>query len=236
MENRIASQWQWPLWGVAAGVLGYIGHLVTDDNPTGEESGLTVEEVVASLDRGKFHIGVVAGILAVFCLLVFTAGWRRWANRQAKNSLAASVVSLALTASAGAMILGYGFKGALAVYLPGGMDDGMHTVEGLYSLFMFLDFAPFIAWYGVAMAAAAMAWLSLRERQMPVWIGISSAIFAIVPFGILLATGLPGFPGVVDPLWLIVTSIGLAVMLRSEGFAQVQSARQAIVAEVGSPV
>jgi hypothetical protein len=235
MANSVATQWQWPLWGVAAGVLGYIGHLATDDNPTGStERRLSVEEVVASLDRKQFHIGVVAGMLAVFCLLVFAAGWRRWANREAKESLAASVVSLALIASAGAMILGYGFKGALAVYLPGGMDDEMHTVQGLYSLFMFVDFAPYMAWYGVAMAAAAMAWLSLRERRLPIWFGILGTSFVIVPFGFLVATGLPGFPGVVDPFWLIVTSIGLAVTLRRQTTVDVRAPRQAIGAEAGS--
>jgi hypothetical protein len=236
MANSVATQWQWPLWGVAAGVLGYIGHLATDDNPTGStERRLSVEEVVASLDRKQFHIGVVAGMLAVFCLLVFAAGWRRWANREAKESLAASVVSLALIASAGAMILGYGFKGALAVYLPGGMDDEMHTVQGLYSLFMFIDFAPYMAWYGVAMAAAAMAWLSLRERRIPIWFGVLGAIFVIVPLGFLVATGLPGFPGVVDPFWLIVTSIGLAVTLRRQATMDVRAPRQTIGAEAGSP-
>lgn len=235
METRVGTQWQWPLWGVAAGVLGYIGHLVTDDNPTGStENQLTVEEVVASLDREQFHVGVVAGMLAVFCLLVFAAGWRRWANREAENSLAASVVSLAMIASAGAMILGYGFKGALAVYLPGGMDDDMHTVQGLYSLFMFIDFAPFMAWYGVAMAAAAVSWLSLRERRLPIWIGILSFIFVVVPFGFLVTTGLPGFPGIVDPFWLILTSIGLAVTLRSQESKVTQTSRQTIGAEAGS--
>lgn len=214
MDVRAVPGWQWPLWGVAAGVLGYVGHLYAGVNPTNDQRHLGAEAVVAALDQRKFHIGVVSGIVAIFCLLVFTAGWRRWASTEAPTSLAASVVSLAMVASAGAMILGYGFKGALAVYLPGGMDDELHTAQGLYSLYMFDDFAPFIAWYGVAMAAAAMAWLSLRERRLPVWIGVLSALFAIVPFGFLVATGLPGFPGVVDPLWLIVTSVGLALTFR----------------------
>jgi hypothetical protein len=234
MGNRAASHWQWPLWGAAAGVLGYIGHLVTGVNPTNDQRRMGAEEVVAALDRQMLHVGVVSGMLAVFCLLVFTAGWRRWANQDAENSLAASVVSLAMIASAGAMILGYGFKGALAVYLPGGMDEELHTAQGLYSLYMFDDFAPFIAWYGVAMAAAAVAWFSLRERRLPVWIGILSAIFVIVPFGFLVATGLPGFPGVVDPLWLIVTSIGLALTLRGQESAEARASRQAFGAEAGS--
>ena len=52
---------------------------------------------------------------------------------------------MAFAASAALMMLGYGFMGSLAVYLPGGIDDGTFPVEGLYSVFMFLDFAPFIA-------------------------------------------------------------------------------------------
>jgi hypothetical protein len=35
-----------------------------------------------------------------------------------------------------------------------------------------------------------------------------------VPFGVLVATGLPGFPGVVDPLWRVVAGVGLALSLR----------------------
>jgi hypothetical protein len=71
-----------------------------------------------------------------------------------------------------------------------------------------------MAWWGVAMAAAAIGWLSLRERVLPLWLGVLSALFVVIPLGVLVATGLPGFPGVVDPLWLVITGVGLAVTLR----------------------
>ena len=205
--------WSWPLWGVGAGLLGVVGHLLTvqDAPKTAAEGG---PAFIETLDRTTFHIGVVAGIGAVLCLLVFAAGWRRWAAASATNSLAAGTVSMALVASAGAMIFGYGMKGALAVYLPGGMDEGMFPNEGLYVNYMFTDLGSFMSWWGVAIAAAAMAWLALRERRLPLWIGVLSAIFFLIPLGVLVATGLPGFPGVVDPLWLIVTSVGLAFTLR----------------------
>ena len=213
MRNEMPSGWRWPLWGVAAGVLGSIGHLLTVADPSdGQRAAGTA--VVDALDRTGYHVGVVAGMFAVFCLLVFAAGWRRWASAAAPASLAASVVTQALVASAGAMILGYGFKGGLAVYLEGGIDEGMYPAESLLTLFMFDDFAPFIAWYGVAMAAAAVGWLSLRERRLPLWLGAVSAVFALVPVGVLVATGLPGFPGVVGPLWLILAGGGLALALR----------------------
>lgn len=202
----------WPLWGVAAGVLGYVGHLLTMANVTDKERATGVN-VVSLLNRNDYYVGVVAGFFAVFCLLVFAAGWRR-SLASAVGSLTAEMVPLALTASAGAMILAYGVKGMLAVYLPGGLNANTYPAEGLYTLFMFDDLAPFMAWFGVTMASAAIIWLSLRERQLPIWIGVASALFTLVPVGMLLLTGLPGFPGIVAPAWLIIMGVGLVATLR----------------------
>ena len=179
-------------WATAAGILGAIGHLFTIQTPSDEARAAGVAAAVAELGSGPFHIGVVAGLLAVFCLLAFAAGWQRWAAAATPGSLAARLAGLALVASAGAMILGYGIKGMLAVYLPGGSDAGTHGAEGLYVLYIFDDLAPFMAWYGVAMAAAAIAWLGLRERALPLWIGLVSALFAVVPFAFSSRPGCRG--------------------------------------------
>src|SRR5215203_5831166 len=186
MEQRriTPSSWAWPLFGVAAGVLGAIGHLFTEQNLSDEERA-SGAAVIDALDRTSYHIGIVAGMAAVFCLLSFTAGWRRWVASYAPDSIAGEMISLALVASAGAMLLGYGFKGSLAVYLPGGMDGETYPNENLLSVFMFNDFAPHIAWYGVAMAAIGVAWFSLREHRLPVWFGIVGAVFAVVPITFL---------------------------------------------------
>ena len=84
------------------------------------------------------------------------------------------------------------------------------TDAGLYSVFMFLDFAPYIAWWGAAFAAVVMVWLAFRDRLLPRWIGAVSALFALAPIAFVVATGLPGFPGVVDQLWLVSVAIGVA--------------------------
>ena len=208
-EEQAGVDWRWPLWGVAAGVLGAVGHLFSIQNPSEAEyrSGAAV---IDALERGPYHVGIVCGLAGVFCLLVFAAGWRRWATAVAPNSLAAGALHLALTASAGAMMLAYGFKGALAIYLPDGMDEGTYANESLLTVFMFDDFSAFIAWWGVAMACGAIAWLALRERQLPLWIGIVAALFVAVPVAAVSATALPGVPGVVDPFGLVIISAGLA--------------------------
>ncbi|HEX3724390.1 MAG TPA: hypothetical protein VHV31_16500 [Nitrolancea sp.] len=211
-KSDAASGRYWPLWGVAAGVLGYVGHLLTMASPTDQQKAAGAS-IVGQLDRTKYYIGVVAGFLAVFCLLVFAAGWRRWVAA-GTSSLTAEMVPLALVASAGAMILAYGIKGMLATYLPGGIDAGTYPQEGLYTLYILDDLAPFIAWFGVSMAAIGICWHSLLERRLPLWIGVVSLLFAAVPFGVLFATGLPGIPGIVAPLWLIILGVGLVPTLR----------------------
>jgi hypothetical protein len=200
----------WALWGAGAGVLGFLATGVTDTQGRLYEEGVTLDaqDAVREVERWGYHAGIVLGIAATFCLLVAAAGWRRWASERAPDNLAARVVPMAMTASAGAMILGYGFKGALAVYLPGGMDEGTFTLDSLSSIFMFLDFAPYMVWWGVCFAAIAMTWLSLRDRALPRWIGVVGVPFSLAPIVFMAATGLPGFPGVVDSLWLTIVSVG----------------------------
>lgn len=70
-------------------------------------------------------------------------------------------------ASAGAMILGDGFKGSPATYLPGAPEANSYPPENLVSVFMFDDSGPCSAWEGAAMAAIAIAWLALREGLLP---------------------------------------------------------------------
>lgn len=212
-ETNGTIGWLWPLWGAAAGVLGIIAHIVMMPDVT-DEQRLAGPAVVDLLESGNYHAGVVAGMLAVFCLLVLASGWRRWLVARAPLSLAAGVVPLAIAASAGALILAYGFKGMLAIYLPGGMDVGFMSNEGLFVLYVIDDMASFMGWYGVAMAAGALAWVSLRERLIPIWFGLLSALFAVAPLVILVITGLPGFPGVIIPVWLIIGGIGMALSLR----------------------
>lgn len=203
---------RWALWGVAAGVLGFLGHLGADPQgsltPEQRRTGAAALDLVS---RTSYHVGAVTGFLAVGCLLVFSVGWRRWSERHAPEVLAGRLVPAALTASAAAMIIGYGFKGSLAVYLPGGLDAGDYPPEGLYPLFMVNDLAPFFAWWGVAVAAVGVAWLAFGgERLVVRWVGAVSVLAALAALAFLVATGLTGFAGVVGPAWLTLTSIGMA--------------------------
>jgi len=209
---RLTRTNRWALWGIAAGVLGIVANMVTDPlaTLTGAQKlqGLTA---LSHVSRLEFQIGAVTGFLAVACVLAFTAGWRQWSERQGPPVSAARLVALALTASAGAMIIGYGVKGPLAIYLPGGTDANTYPAQGLYSLLMLNDSAPYFAWWGVIVAAAGVAWLAFRERLVVRWVGVVSVLAVLATFGWLAATGLTDFGGVAGPAWLVLASIGLAL-------------------------
>jgi hypothetical protein len=206
----------WPLAGAAAGVLGYAASIVTMTSISEDERTAGVS-VIDHLTSGRYHIGAALGFAAIVCLLVFTAGFRRFARSVVPDNLAASVAGIAMTASAGAMILGYGIKGSLAVYLDGGINQDSFPADGLYSLFMFDDLAPFMAWFGVAVAAGAIAWLALRDKVLPTWLGVVSGLVFLAPAGMLALTGLTGFAGLVGPMWLVVAGIGLTVRFTRRG-------------------
>lgn len=199
----------WPLWGSAAGVLGLVAHVVMQPTLTGAQRQAGAE-VLAAADRSLYHVGAVTGFLAIGCLLTVAAAWWRWAEHAAPSNLMARVVPLTLTASAGAMVLAYGFKGSLAIYLPGGVNASEFPNEGLYTLFMIDDLGAFMAWWGVALAAGAVAWLSLHDRLFPRWIGGVSGLTFLAAVGFLAVTGLTGFSGIVGPLWMVIAGVGLA--------------------------
>jgi hypothetical protein len=200
----------WALWGIGAGVLGIVATMVTDPiialTDAQKRQG---PAVLGHVHRADFHIGAVAGFLAVACVLAFAAGWRQWSERHGPPTSAARLVALALVASAGAMIVGYGIKGPLAIYLPGGINANTYPRTGLYSLLMLNDSAPYFAWWGVVVAAAGVAWLALRERLVVRWVGVVSVIAVLAAFAWLALTGLTDFAGIVGPVWLILASVGL---------------------------
>jgi len=201
------SRSRWPLIGVAAGVTGFVATLVTDLHPGSDDA---TRAVVDEVSQGKAHASVIAGYLTVALLVVLAAAWRRHVEPRVPTSTAARVVSNGVLISAAALTLGYGWKGAMAVYLPGGMDAGSFDKEGLYVLYMLNDFGSFIGWLGMTIAFGAIAWMAFRDRTVSRWIGAASVVPVLAVTAFTVGTGLPGFPGVVSPLFLVITFAGLA--------------------------
>ena len=208
--QSVGARTQWPLWGAAAGVGGIVANLITQPSVQNGDRR-DADKVVDALSRGSYHIAVVFAFVAVVCLLLFAAGLSRWASRQASTSLALPAAVFGLVASSGAMIAGYGVKGQLAEYLKGGANADNYDTAALYTYFLFDDLAGFFGWFGVAVAAGCLAWLSFRERLLARWVGVLFGLMALMPALLLLAFGFSGFAGVICPVLLIPATIGMAL-------------------------
>ncbi|MET0953787.1 MAG: hypothetical protein ABWX57_10885 [Aeromicrobium sp.] len=203
----VAGRGRWPVLGIVAGIGAVVATLATDIHPADGPDTYTAD-IVDQVSSGKAHASIIAGYATVALLLVLAAAWRRHVEPRALASTAARVVPLGLTAAAGALSLGYGWKGALGLY-NGGSEDAAFDKAGLYVLFVLNDFGSFIGYLGVSVAAGAVAWMALRERLISRWIGVVSIIVLLPVIASVVAFGLPGFPGVVSGLWLIITFAGL---------------------------
>jgi hypothetical protein len=197
---------RWPLIGTAAGIAGFVATLVTDIHPADKATG----DIVDQVSRTTAHASLIAGYLTVALLVVLAATWRRHVEPRVASSTAARVVSNGILLSAAALTLGYGWKGAMAVYLPGGMDEGAFDREGLYVMYVLNDFGSYIGWLGVTIAAGAIAWMAFRDRTVSRWIGVVGIVPVLAVTAFSVGTGLPGFPGVVSPLFMVIAFTGLA--------------------------
>lgn len=200
----LPARWAW--WGAAAAALGLAGNFVSSHGAlTRADAAIAVEETT----RSSQHIGTLLGMASFVCLVLLAAGWRRWAG--GASPLAAQAIAPAVTVTATLVLLGTGLRGAMAEYLPGGINDDNFTDDGLYVLFMLHDTAPWFAWWGVLVAAALVGYLSFRSRVVPRWLGALSVLALLPPLGVMAGSGAVAGAGFVAPIWLAVASVTVAV-------------------------
>ena len=201
----------WPLLASAAGAAGFVATMVLDGRQPYVE-GQTVEmtaDLFESLDPVVYRASMLVGYVAVVLLLLLAAQWRRRVEPRFVDSTAAHLVPLGLVASAAGLSLGYGWKGAMGLYMPGGVEEGSFDTAGLSVYFMLCDFGAWIGWLGVVVAAGAIVWMGLKERLVSRWLGALAVLPVLQTVGLLLAIGVPGVPALLAPMWLVVTGLGL---------------------------
>lgn len=206
-----SSRSWWAASGVLAGACGVVSNLIfNDQNSVTDEQMASAAGVIEHLDRANYHAGVVAGWVAITGLLVMAAGWRRAIDGTGDDHLAWGIIPYGLLAAAASLLLGYGVKGALAEYLPGGSNEDNFPTEALYQMFVFNDNAPWVGWWGVLFAAGAVTWLSFRRRgSTPLWLGILGGLIVLHATVVMVGTGAVAIAGLTGPIWLIASSTWL---------------------------
>ena len=204
-ERTTASR-RWPLFGLAAGVLGAVATLFTMSSADGEP---VTAASMTHLSGTAYHLGGAAGYLAVACLVILAACWRTNVSRFLPGSAPARIVGDGFALSAAALSLGYGWKLAMALYLPGGINEKNFDDQGRFVYYMLNDFGPFIGWLGVVIASGAVAYLSLRAKLIATWLGVVSLLPVLGVLVMSCGAAVAGYPGMVGPVWLILASAGL---------------------------
>ena len=199
---RNSAAWAW--WGVPAGIAGLAGNFISTH---GVLSDADAAEAVGSVTRASYHIGTVLGLVLFASLLLLAAGWRRWG---AGRGLAQQAISPALTVTATLVLFGTGLRGAMAEYLPGGINENNFDDAGLYALFIVHDTAPWFAWWGVLMMAALVAFMSLAGQGFPRWLGVLSIAALAIPTAVMAGSGAVAAAGFIGPVWLVVFSVVVA--------------------------
>jgi hypothetical protein len=201
---------RWPLYGAAAGLLGFAATMPLDGRTADAAKGVELtHDLFVDLNPLTYRLSMILGYTAVVLLLVMAANWRRRVEHRLPGSTAAHLVPLGLVASAAGLTYGFGWKGALGNYIPGAMEDDHFDDQGLYVYFMLNDFGSFIGWLGVVVAAGAVAWMALRERTVSRWIGIVSLLPVVQTTAMVVGLGVPGVPGLLAGIWLFVAGLGL---------------------------
>lgn len=203
---------RWPLWGAAAGVAS-LAAVIAGMPALDEEDYTAGPEVVEKLSAGGYRISFLLGLVAIGCLMVAGAGWRRWAEARAPRDLAARLIGHGLIGTATINTIFFGLAGAMGLYLEGGVeaDTGVND-QGLYVYHAMLDFGSLLGWWTTAVSAIAVAVLAFRKaRLLPRWMGITTVVLMLMPVGMAVGISLPGLVGFFLPLWLIIVSIGMVV-------------------------
>lgn len=210
VETTSQGRSRWPLYGAVGGLLGFVATMPLDGRKFNDDGTVSfTHELFADLDPAVYRASMIVGYVSVVLLLVMAASWRRRVERRVPGSTAAHLVPLGLTATAAGLTLGFGWKGAMGNYIPGGMEDDLFDERGLSVYYMLNDFGSFIPWLGVVIAAGAVAWMAFREGTVSRWIGAVSLLPVLQTTAMVVGLGVPGVPGLLAGLWLFVAGVGL---------------------------
>jgi uncharacterized protein DUF4153 len=214
--RRRSGRPTWPIFGIVAGATGWASAALALTSVTEEQAQEGVG-VIDHLSRGNYYASFLLGIVAFASLFVAASGWKRWAEQRAPRDLAARTIGTALAATATINVIFACLAGSMALYLPGGTDEGTLSRESLHVNYTLLDFGQLLGWWGAVVAALCAASLGLRRnRVLPRWMGVVSLILPLPGIAMAAAASLPGFVGLTMPIWLIVISVGLVFSRTAE--------------------
>jgi hypothetical protein len=203
--NRAGGGALWPYAGFAALVLGIVAtwagvFLLSEDEL--KAGGLEFRE---ALDSGGneaiMRVTAGLGFLAAGFLVAFAVGFRRALELRAPESTLPRLIELSLVVTAAIVVVAAIMR---AMVFDTGLDYyNQEAASTLYALSVDVGLA---AWGAVGLAAAATAFLGLRDKVLPFWFGAVSAGLALTDIPLAL-TGTPFPMNFIGFAWLLLASV-----------------------------
>ncbi|GAA4399697.1 hypothetical protein GCM10023168_07440 [Fodinibacter luteus] len=202
--------WAWS--GVAAGVAGIVSiaasmrvDAVYAENVSGDPDAVVARLAEQTAAILTFH---TATLVSLALLVVFAAGLRRrLAGQLPSRSLLPDVAAAGLGLVTVAQLLG---SGLTTEFVFGVADHAADLVPEAAVFFgHWVGTIPWL-WVGAGIAGVAVSVAALRHGAAARWVGVVGAVLG----GLTLVLGispLQYLAGMVGPVWLLVTALGLAL-------------------------
>ncbi|MBW0116878.1 hypothetical protein I4J48_16660, partial [Pseudonocardia sp. KRD-169] len=179
------------------------------DGPPQATTGFLVERLA---DPGTVQAGGTLALVGLAASLVFLLGLTRFHARHAPRR-GGLVEALRWTSIA---FLGAGAVGVLLRYVaasgvPGGTDSAFYSPEAAVTLAVLADQAAFGAFLPGLAVMTVVGLLSVRDRVLPLGVGVVALVLAAASTAATVVLGLPYSAGLVWPLFAVVVGVaGLA--------------------------
>lgn len=204
----------WRVSGAVAGValfafpnLGMVGDGTDEGARTAAAGAGAVAEAAAKVGV-QMQVGASLCFLGAVLLVIFGTGYaRRLRERLPSGHLLVAATRLATSAALGGLVLVGGLKLAIRGALPDHMDHTMYVKDSVGSLLTYVEQLQYVPLWAFVPVLVGSAVVALRDRVLPRWFGVVSALLALGAVVFLTVLGLPYFAGLAVPVWLLAASI-----------------------------
>lgn len=207
-----ARRTPWPYAALASGLaFGASTMFLAQGEGTfsGAPSPVTASFIVDNLNgAGVVQLGGTLALVGLAASLVFLLGLTRFHARHAprREDLVEALrwCSIAFLGTGGiGVVMHYVAAGGV----PGGIDEAFYTPEASATIAVLADQLSFAAFLPGLAVMAVVGVLAVRDRVLPLGVGIFALVLAAASTAATVALGLPYSAGLVWPLFALVVGV-----------------------------
>lgn len=209
-----ARRTPWPCAGIASGLAAGASTFFlaqapgTFGGPPEPTTGFFLENLA---EPATVQLGATLALVGLAASLVFLLGLTRFHARHSRRDGLVEALRWTSVAFVAAGAVGVLLRYVAASGVPGGTDSAFYTPEAAVTLAVLADQAGFGAFLPGLAVMAVVGILAVRDRVLPLGVGIAALVLAGASTAATVVLGLPYSAGLVWPLFALVVGVaGLA--------------------------